>query len=173
MMKSRIWKQEKRPVLDIPLFPLEKTLEFVAAMGLLASVIIIIKFWPILPHTIPTHFGVSGKPDGWGSKETIFLLPSIGILLIYIPITLLSRYPHIYNYICPITEQNAVEQYYLARLLLRWMKAEIIWLFAGLEWMTVQNALGKTEGLGLLTWMPLVIIFGTIGIYMYKSYQAK
>jgi len=159
--------------LNIPFSPLEKTLEVVAALGLVLSIIIVFQSWSMLPDTIPTHFGASGKPDGWGGKETILLLPVLSIFLIYIPFVFLSRYPHIYNYICPITEQNVVEQYYLARSLLGWMKAEIIWLFAGLEWQTVQTALGKSEGLGMLTWPPLLIIFGTIGIYMYKSYQAR
>lgn len=33
--------------------------------------------FPSLPQTIPTHFNLEGKADGWGSKDTIFLLPSI------------------------------------------------------------------------------------------------
>ncbi|HLO79938.1 MAG TPA: SdpI family protein [Chitinophagaceae bacterium] len=33
--------------------------------------------WPDLPATIPTHFGVDGKPDAWGKKESIFMLPAI------------------------------------------------------------------------------------------------
>jgi len=36
-----------------------------------------IYLFPLLPDTIPTHFNIEGKADGWGSKGTIFLLPSI------------------------------------------------------------------------------------------------
>lgn len=32
---------------------------------------------PDLPDQIPTHFGIGGKPDAWGSKGTIFLAPGI------------------------------------------------------------------------------------------------
>jgi len=32
---------------------------------------------PDLPAQIPTHFGINGNPDAWGSKETIFLAPGI------------------------------------------------------------------------------------------------
>ena len=28
-----------------------------------------------LPDTIPTHFDISGKPDTWGNKSSLFLLP--------------------------------------------------------------------------------------------------
>ncbi len=33
--------------------------------------------YPSLPHKIPIHFNLEGKADGWGSKESIYLLPSI------------------------------------------------------------------------------------------------
>lgn len=33
--------------------------------------------YPSLPNTIPTHFDLEGRADGWGSKDSIFLLPSI------------------------------------------------------------------------------------------------
>lgn len=33
--------------------------------------------YPGLPEIIPTHFNIKGEADGYGSKGTIFLLPSI------------------------------------------------------------------------------------------------
>lgn len=33
--------------------------------------------YPSLPYKIPIHFNLEGKADGWGSKESIYLLPSI------------------------------------------------------------------------------------------------
>ena len=50
---------------------------------LLVIVLIAIPFgytlylYPSLPETIPTHFNIEGKADGWGSKGTMFMLPSI------------------------------------------------------------------------------------------------
>ena len=32
---------------------------------------------PGLPDQIPTHFGLNGEPDSWGSKNSIFLAPAI------------------------------------------------------------------------------------------------
>ncbi len=36
-------------------------------------------FWvyPSLPSTIPIHFNMEGKADGWGSRESIFIGPAI------------------------------------------------------------------------------------------------
>lgn len=33
--------------------------------------------WPDLPDRIPTHFDINGKPDAWGKKESIFILPLV------------------------------------------------------------------------------------------------
>lgn len=33
--------------------------------------------YPNLPDTIPTHFNMYGEADGWGSRESIYLLPII------------------------------------------------------------------------------------------------
>jgi hypothetical protein len=54
------------------------------------------------------------------------------------------------------------------------LKAEIILLFAYLQQQTIQVALGKAEGLGI-AFLPifLILIFGTVGIYFVKAYQAR
>lgn len=33
--------------------------------------------YPSLPAQIPIHFNIKGEADGWGAKESIFLMPSI------------------------------------------------------------------------------------------------
>jgi uncharacterized membrane protein len=33
--------------------------------------------WPDLPESIPTHFDINGKPDAWGKKGSIFILPLV------------------------------------------------------------------------------------------------
>lgn len=41
--------------------------------------------YPSLPYKIPIHFNLEGKADGWGSKESIYLLPSImGFVSIFV-----------------------------------------------------------------------------------------
>jgi uncharacterized membrane protein len=152
---------------------LEIGLETAAALGMLTMLYVAITSWPLLPEIIPHHFGVSGKPDAWGGKWILWLLPGISLVL-YVGLTILGRYPHVYNYPRPITEKNAAAQYHLARTMIVALKAEIILLFAYLQQQTIQVALGKTEGLGV-AFLPifLILIFGTIGIYFVKAYQAR
>lgn len=173
MTKPAFVKPSVRPVLQLPKSSLEIGLETAAALALLTMAFVAIKRWPLLPETIPHHFGVSGKPDAWGGKWILWLLPGISLVL-YVGITILSRYPHIYNYPWSITEENAATQYHLARTMLGALKAEIVLLFAYLQWQVIQAAFRESEGLGM-AFLPifLILLFGTIGVYFVKAYQAR
>jgi hypothetical protein len=148
-------------------------LEISGALGLLFMFWVVVKNWSDLPEVIPSHFGASGKPDGWSGKSGLWILPAIGVL-IYIGLTVLSKYPHIYNYAWPITPENARTQYRLSRQMIVVLKTEIVLIFAYIVWQTVQTALGKAGGLGG-AFMPvfLLLIFGSIGWHLFKAYQAR
>lgn len=50
----------------------------------------------------------------------------------------------------------------------------MVWLFAYIEWQTMQTALGKAEGLGPM-FMPVLLIFstGTIVVYFYQASRIR
>lgn len=56
---------------------------------IIAPLIYILAMWGRIPQTVPMHFGIDGEPDGWGAKETLFILPGVNIfiylLLFYLP----------------------------------------------------------------------------------------
>lgn len=157
----------------IPLSQMEIFLELSAVVGLLFHGLVILKWWAILPSAVPTHFGPSGLPDAWGSKTSLTMLPVVSVIL-YITITLLSKFPNLYNYPCRITEQNHIIQYYLARAMLAWIKTEMIWMFAWINYQTIQVALGMGRGLGVV-FMPatILVMVGTVGIYLRQAFQSQ
>lgn len=157
-------KKEVRPVLQIPRSRLEIITEFIAALGILVHVLILVHYWPILPEIIPTHFGLSGEPDGWGSKSSLFFLLAVNAAL-YLMLTVLNCFPHIFNYVVQITEKNAREQYYNARLSMSFLKAGMVWIFAYIQWGTVEAALGNASGLG-----EYFLIISTIVIFIPMLY---
>ena len=115
---------ETRPKINVSLSPLDKILE---SIGKLLFIII----WGLtlfvffkLPTIIPTHFNASGKPDGFGNKLTILILPIIATLL-YFGLTKLNQHPHAFNYINSITEDNAEKQYTIATRMLRVLKISL------------------------------------------------
>ena len=126
-----------------------------------------------LPDTIPTHFNASGEADGFGSKASIIGLPVIATLL-FIGVTVLNRYPHIFNYPTAITEDNALRLYTLATRMLRYLKLVLVLVFGGIEFMTIQNATGEEAGLG--AWflpLTLVLVFLPLIYFVFKSVQAN
>lgn len=158
-----------RPVIKLPFSGLEKIFELIAAAGLLLSIFLVINYWSDIPNDVPSHFGISGKPDAWGGKGILVMLPLVSLFL-YALFTVVSRFPQHANYLIKITEQNAERQYRLARQFMAILKAELIWIFTLINWASIAVALGRCDGLGVL-FLPvfLIIVFGTIGIYIYKS----
>ena len=122
-----------------------------------------------LPERIPTHFNIAGEPDGYGSKSTLWILPVTAVIM-YIGMTILELFPHIYNYPVEITPENAVRQYRIATRLIRILKTIIAILFSFLSYQTIKTALGITGGLGKV-FLPvsLLITFGVIIIYVVGS----
>jgi uncharacterized membrane protein len=130
-------------------------------------------YWSDLPDKVPVHFDFSGEPDSWESKGMIALLPGVTIFL-YALLTFVSRYPHHFNYLYEITEENAATQYRLGRTMLAVLKTEIIWLFTIMTWEGIAVALDRCKGLTFS--MPIVfmaLITGTLIIYIVKSKRAK
>jgi uncharacterized membrane protein len=157
-------QKQKRPKLKIPRSPLEIVLEVLAILGILIHALLLVYYWPILPESIPTHFGFSGDADSWGGKSSLIILLVVNIGM-YLMLAVLHYFPHVYNYTVEITEKNAREQYYNARLMMNFMKVEIVWVFAYIEWGTVQTALGNATVLDGTVMLGSIIVLTVITLY--------
>ena len=47
--------------------------------------------WNTLPETVPTHWNASGEIDGYGSKNTLLLIPFMLPVLVYIIMTIAPK----------------------------------------------------------------------------------
>ena len=162
-----------RPVISLRLSPLVIALELAAAIASLVSILLIVQFWAVLPDRIPIHFGFSGQPDAWGDKVMIWLLPAVGAI-VFAVLAAVSRYPHTLKYPLRITNENAHRQYLLGRSLLAWLKAEVCWLFAFVVRQQILVALGNAQRLSIeLVLGMIVLILGTVAVYLVKAYSAR
>ncbi len=157
------------PKIDLPLQPLDKALNLVCVVGLLALFIIPWYYYAQLPETIPNHFGTSGDPDRYGQKKYIWTLPIIG-LMVFLLMTFINKYPHKFNYLQKITEKNAHRQYSLATRMIRILNVFTILLFLHLVYKSIQIALGNATGLGSFS-MTLFFLF-LLGFTMYSFSQS-
>jgi uncharacterized membrane protein len=108
-----------------------------------------------LPDTIATHFDGSGNPDGFDSKQSIWLIPSIATVL-YIGMVIINNYPHIHNYMVAITEENALKNYRFSTRLLRVVNFLSMLLMAYITYMIIASAHGEKLVMG--SWFIPIIL---------------
>lgn len=146
---------ETRPKLKINLSQRDKILEFTGKIFLVAMWVLTLYTFLKLPTTIPTHFNASGQADDYGSKLKLLVLPILATI-IYFGLTELNKYPHIFNYMIKITEDNAHRQYTIATRMLRYLKLAILLIFSLIILFTYLTTMGVTKGLGFW-FLPLTL----------------
>ncbi|MGQ2982482.1 DUF1648 domain-containing protein [Flavobacterium sp.] len=164
---------EERPVIKIHATLTDKILEAMAIVLVAVLWTMLVFGYANLPETIPIHFNGVGDPDGYGDKNTLFLLPVIGTLL-YFMLTVLSTRPHIFNYPVAITPENAEKQYRISVRMMRAIKLSVLVVFCTIEYGSYRVALGKQEGLGsYFIIFVLAVIFIPMLYFISKAFGNK
>ena len=144
---------------------MRKMLEIIALLMLLAV-------WGItavsvlgsnsLPARIPTHFNVAGQPDGWGTPAMLWMMPGMAAAT-YLLMSLVARYPSSFNFPMRVHPAARRRLEALGLSMISWLKAEVICLFACIQYKTIEFA---RSGQGRLSplFVPsaIVVVFGTI-----------
>lgn len=134
----------------------------------LAIVIIVtlvtIKFWSILPEKIPSHYGLNGNVDAYGSKNTVFIIIPFMIGL-YLLFRFVANRPYIGNYTVKITPLNRDNQYNLVSKFLRVFCFEILILFTYVQFSTIYL---RSIKLIFIPFILFILILSTV-IYVKKS----
>lgn len=150
-----------------------KILDLISIVIILISVIMTIKYWMNAPDIIPTHYSLLGEANGYGSKNTLFLLLGIEVV-IYIGMSILSKYPQIYNYVVVINDSNREKQYNMSTTFVRVMKLELLIIFSYIQLIGV---IPKTSGKSMMSpyflTLELIVVFGSIAFYIRKSIKNK
>lgn len=163
----------KRPRIKIELTVTDKVVEIIGWLSLLTIWALVISSYSNLPDTIPTHYNGVGKADGFGSKTNILILPLIATIL-FVGMTILNKFPYIFNYPTNIIIENALRQYTSATRMLRYMKLILVILFGLIAFKTIQGVNGQSFGLGVW-FLPLTmgLIFIPLAYFITKSIRTK
>lgn len=151
---------------------INKIIDILGVILTLFLVIITFMHWKDAADIVPTHYNMRGEVDGYGSKNTILYILPIA-LIIYIAMSILGRYPQIYNYAVNITTENKEKQYNMASTFMRVINVEIMVIFVSMQ--IRLDITGNNNGNSFLIFLPieLIIIFGSIAFYIYKSIKNK
>ena len=146
---------DERQKIKLELTTIDKTLEILGWISILAIWILTITNYTNLPDIIPIHYNGAGQADGFGGKGNILTLPLISTVL-YIGMTILNKFPHIFNYPTDITKDNVLRQYTNATRMIRYLKLIIVVIFGTIVLQTIRNVNGQTSGLGVW-FLPLIL----------------
>ena len=148
----------ERPRIKIRLTALDYIIEIAAFLSVLVAIILYIIYWTKAPEVVPTHYNIHGEVDGYGSKATLLILPIITVVT-YIGLTILNKYPHIFNFPATVTEQNALSLYKIATRFVRVLKLLLCLLFTYIIWHEVRVIITHQESqLGLIFGLLIMII---------------
>jgi uncharacterized membrane protein len=164
---------KERPRLNLELTQADKSVEIIGWLLIFAIWGLTILNYQNLPDTIPTHYNGAGVADGFGDKWMILTLPLVATVL-FVGLTILNKFPHIFNYPTAITADNALRQYTNATRLIRYLKVIIAVIFGLIAFLTIRHANGQTDGLGIL-FLPLTmgLIFMPLIHFLIKSIKTK
>ncbi len=112
-------------------------------------------YYPLLPDRVASHFGASGRPDAWSSKESfvkiyfivvvfiVLLFPGIGLMLRKIPTSLMNL-PNKDYWLSPERSQDTIDV--LSRQFL-WFGSATLMLLLDIFHQSFRVHLGKAQTL--------------------------
>lgn len=159
----------ERPKIKIELTATDKAIELIGWFALLTIWVLTITSYSKLPDTIPIHYNGSGQIDGFGNKVNILILPLVATVF-FVGLTLLNKFPHIFNYPTKINKDNALRQYTNMTRMNRYLKLVFVVIFGLLAFKTIKS----TGGLGVW-FLPLTmcLIFIPMTYFIIKSLRTK
>lgn len=156
-------KREHRPKIMIEKDLSDKLMDVVGLIACILIVALPIYYFEQLPDTIPSHYNFKGEVDGYSDKAMIWGLVILAVVM-YIGIRISYKYPHTFNYLQKITEENAERQYRLALKMMRLVNTIVVIMFLYMVFEIIQGALGNKMT------MSLYIILGHVALLMFITF---
>ncbi len=152
----------------VPYTPLQLACEIVLAVLAALPFILLPLFWSHIPARIPTHFGISGAADAWGSKGNLWIVPCMAAGL-YVFITLIFALipPTAWNTPEGVTDENRGAFVRVMRWMMLFVKLCMLGIMAQTLW-TQANAVSTP------VWdlpLNLGILLGGIVLFLIYTYK--
>ncbi len=135
----------------------QKWVELLSVAVLIFLSAYLVSNWSSLPARIPTHYDASGLVNGWGSKNSLLMLPVIGLFM-YALLTVVSFFPKTWNVPVKLTDENKERVYTVTRSLLCVLKLMVLFLFT-----FITIGMVKMQAPGALFFIFILVgVFGTL-----------
>jgi len=173
IIRNSWWAKRKRPKISIGFTIYDLIIEIAGFAALLALWIVLTVSYSGLPDVIPIHYNAAGQAVHFGGKSGILVLPVIATV-VFAGMTILSRFPHVFNYPVRITEDNAFFQYSNMVKMLRCMKLAVVLLFGCIVIHTILYSAENDNSIGIWFILSLLaIIFIPLIYFLVKSIKYR
>lgn len=145
---------------------LQRALNLVSPLLLLAAILAVILRWKALPERIPIHYNLAGEADGYGGRGSLLLMPLFGLIM-DLAMAIVWRFPQSWNMGLRKTAQNAPHLYHATRdmlaqlrfLMALYFAAFALWMAFHPERLSLWLSLGGTA----LIFLPLILYLIRLG----------
>ncbi len=141
----------------------DRLLEILGVAGMLLLVALPAFFFNKLPDSIPVHFNITGEPDSYGSRNTIWMLPAIGFFLfltiVFIPKILINYGNTDFN------ETVKKNIFIKAVRMLRIVNMLTVFMFSSIVYYTILLSLEKPTGFWRYSTLFFLILIFLVVVY--------
>lgn len=134
-------------------------------VGLLIYLAIV---WESIPEEIPGHYNAMGQIDRITSKGSLLALPIITWIM-YIGMTIIGRFPQVWNTGVTITQENKEKVYRILKSLLGTVKFIVVAIFT---YLTVNSSMVKPLPAAFLP-ISLCLLFGSLIFFIVRLMRVK
>ena len=142
-----------------------RILRVLALLGWLGVTIVVLRRYPELPATIPTHVGLGGEADAVGPRWSILVLLGVFWLMIA-ALTWLSRRSAAFSYPVEVTAENAQRVYREGERQMVWVNLTLVPVGAGVALL----ALG--DDAVALVWSGLALMVAVLVVGVVRAVRA-
>lgn len=134
-------------VLDALRWPLE----LLSLLGLAALIGLIAVNWSTLPEEVPMHFGITGKPDRYGRRWQMLILP-VAAIAAFVGMSIGAG---THAWLAGEAVKKPFEGFVLV-----WTKAVMMAMLCYCVWIIIRVGRKQAEG------MNMIVMFGLIGLML-------
>lgn len=147
---------------------LDIILNILCLILLTGTSVFLVVYWNDIPNQVPLHYDFAGKVNRIGSKNEYIVVVAIG-WIIYILMTVIERFPGIWNTGIEVTEENREKVYATLLHFISSLKFIIICIFT---YLTIKGIFS----LQLSAWFTpiyLLLIFGDMGYWVFRLLKLR
>lgn len=148
--------------------PYRIVMNIICLLMIIGIFLYLIVNWGNIPDKIPGHYDFAGNVDRWGNKSELWICPIITVIL-YIGLSIIEKFPQIWNTGVEVTEKNREQVYGILRNMLVTLKGIMVAVFV---FITVYSKSAKPMPIWFLP-VFLILVFGAIIISIKKLLKAR